>query len=386
MVDDERISAEGTLGFSRAFTEPLSEYSTAYVEAARRPDLGMSATNVGFGQYIAKRELDIQIGQTYGPEAVLGDVGFSHVYRTSPLASPEQAVADEFAAVKLAVDTTVANNGWKPEEVDAVFAGAGAPPVASYAEKVKELCGLTNATILHDAHLACNSGVYELRKAMGHIGKKVVVAAIEGMTRLAPGFNPAEADNISRYVFSNGVAVWAGVPGESLTMLPDLGETFAEPDPKGSLAGVMPYDMPDDKFFEETARVTKIRLPTPPPGYKVFMQGVDTTKMFLHAIKDRSIAWHRKYVEKYGEKNLQFLILHYASKQMANGMIDGLERKGIALAVPIMVSDGNMSSANTMKVITRLMSRMSRGRDLYIVSIGAGISGTLFFARVGSLT
>ncbi|MBI2405204.1 hypothetical protein HYV22_03430 [Candidatus Gottesmanbacteria bacterium] len=385
MGDHELPSAQEASSFSRTFEQPLSEFSTAYVEAVRRPDLGMSATNVGFGQRITKEELDAHIGQAYGPEAVLGDVGFSHVYRTPEQESPEQAVASEFAAVKLAVDTTLANNGWKPEDVDAVFVGAGAPPVASYAQKVQELSGLSNATIFHDGILACNSGIYELSKALGHRGKKALVVAAEGMTRLAPGFDPREADPISRYVFSNAVVAWTGVPGESLTIIPNLGETFAEPDRTGALAGVMLYEMADDEFFQENERVTKIRLPQPPPGYKVFMRGVDTTKMFLRAIRDRSIAWYRKYEKKYGRENLQFLILHYASRQVVNGIIGAFQKEGIVVDIPSVVPDGNASSANTMKALTRLMRRMRKGQDLYIVSIGAGISGTLFFARVGNL-
>ncbi len=361
----------------------LSEHASAHVEVYHHPELNMSGSVVNFGIEITQPELVRLITNAYG-EHQSGDTGFKRVFRTSTATSEQQAVEDEYAAAGHALDAVLAANGWEPKDVEGIFVGSGTPPVADYAQLIADRFGLVHADIQHSAYLACNSGGYELLRAMHYPGKRVVVLGIEGMTRLTTGFQPDKVDLVSSYVFSNAVAAWAGIPGESLTLLPGMKENGAVPDDKAALPAIMTYAHPADVLFTEGDRITSIQLPDPGPGKAIAMKAGDTAMLFTQAMIPAVARSYEQYAAVHGKENLQFAVMHYANPIIADGILKRLDKRhGIAVGLPLAITDGNSSASNTLKMHARAIGMMQPGKDIAVVSFGAGMSWTIFYARVG---
>lgn len=345
----------------------------------------MSGAVVNFGEEITQPYLVRLVTEAYGAHQS-GDTGFQRVYRTSPDTSAQQAVEDEIAATGHAIDAVLEANGWEPRDVEGVFVGSGTPPVSDYAQLVVDRFGFERADIQHNAYLACNSGGYEYLRALHYPGKRVLVLGIEGMTRIAPGFQPDKVDLVSSYVFSNAVAAWAGVPGESLTLLPGMKENGAVPDEHAALPAIMTYSHPDDELFVEGERITTIKLPDPGEGKVIAMQAGDTAMLFTQAMIPAVARTYSEYAATHGKDNLQFAVMHYANPVIADGIIKRLDRRhGIRITAPLAIPDGNSSASNTLKMNARAIPLMQPGKDIAIVSFGAGMSWTIFYARVGPL-
>lgn len=370
---------------SRTFTETqeLPKGSHLYIEGVARPDLDAASVSGTFGMKYFKEDL-ARFGLALDP-------GFDYLVRTPPGMPEEDAVEDEFSAVGATVKATLEAVGWKPEEVEGVFAGSGSPPEGrDFMGDILKRCGLTNATMKHLAHLACNTGGELVWQAMRKAnGKKALVIVDEGMTRKSTRLDDMNADNLSKTVFANGVVALAFVPGESFSLVPDMVERGASEDTRGALAAVMTYDHPAGELFheDEEAGVTTIRLPKPPAGKVINMDGFATAKEFLKAIPGRI----RKVVEPYKEryhttKNIQFAVPHHAGFEMGLGIVGILKRLGIDIEFPWVVRDGNSSASTTLKAFTKLLGRMEKGKDILLVSFGAGISWTIFVFRVGEFT
>lgn len=371
---------------SRTFTETqeLPKGSRLYIEGVVRSDLHTAAVIGTFGMKYFKEDL-ARFGLTLDP-------GFDYLVRTPPDMPEEDAVQDEFSAISGTVAATLEAMRWKPEEVEGVFAGSGSPPEGrNFMDDVLKRCGLTNATVTHLAHLACNTGGELLWQAMKKAhGKKVLVIADEGMTRKSTRLDDTNADNLSKTVFANGVVALAFVPGKSFSLVPDMVERGALEDAHGALAAVMTYDHPSDKLFheDEEAGVTTIRLPKPPLGKAINMGGwIATAKLFLGAIPGRIHKVVERYKKRYHTtKNIQFAVPHHASFQMDLGILEKLKRLGTDdIDFPWVVRDGNSSASTTLKAFTKLLGRMQEGKDILVVSFGAGISWTIFALRVGAL-
>ena len=361
----------------------LSEHASAYVEVYHHPELNMSGSVVNFGIEITQPELVSFITEAYG-EHQSGDTGFQRVFRTSQRTSEHQAVEDEIAATGHAIDAALGANGWEPKDVQGLFVGSGTPPVDDYAQTIAQRFGMVNADIQHSAYLACNSGGYEFLRAMHYPGKRVLVLGVEGMTRLTPGFQPEKVDLVSSYVFSNAVAAWAGIPGESLTLLPGMEENGAVPDEHAALPAIMTYAHQDGELFTEGDRITSILLPHPGEGKAIAMKAGDTAMLFTQAMIPAVARSYQQYAGVHGNENLQFAIMHYANPIIADGILKRLaKRHGISVSVPLAITDGNSSASNTLKMNARAIGMMQPGKDIAVVSFGAGMSWTIFYARVG---
>lgn len=362
----------------------LSQNSGIWIETADHTSLEMAGSVVGWGQRWSADELKARIKETYPSGQEMDDPGFNTFYLTPEGLPHSAAVEDEHEAVQVAIHETLDILNWKPADIDAIFVGSGSPTVPNYARKVAELCGFSNITVAHNVYAACNSGADAFARSLELQGKKVVVAGIEGMTRLG-SFDPAQVDNISRAVFSNGIAVWAGIPGESISLVPGMTTRFHQEDTDGHLAAVMTYRMPYGSFFVDDGEVTAVRLPEPPDGAKIKMNGRRTAIMFLRAVRERYPEYYRMYESMFGTGMLDFGIMHKASIKVWQGITEWLPTQQIPLRFIDAVRDGNASAANTMKAFVRLLPNMQENRHYPVISFGAGISGTLAVVQPGSL-
>ncbi len=361
-------------------TEHLPNGSVLYVEGIDRPDLGMASVIGNFGHMYTRADFE--------NAGLKMDRGFDRVYRPPEGMPEEAALVDEYAAIRATVAHALDAAHWKPEDVEAAFIGSGTPPKdRDFSRDVLDMCGLTNARITHRAHLACNTGGDLLLRSFSYTGKRVLVVADEGMLRLSSSLGAENADPLSKSVFSDAVVAVAFTPGKSLSLVPQMVERGALQDP-GALAAIETYDLPTEDFWYEndTEGVSMIRFPKPPSGKAINMNGFETAKLFLGAIPPRILDVVGKYIARYGSvANIQFAVPHPASMHMVEGLSRKMDHAGIPIDFPWVVRDGNSSASATLKAFTRLLSRMQEGKDILVVSFGAGISWSIYVARVGML-
>jgi len=372
--------------------EPLSEHSIFRLEKIKRPELGMAGVVAHWGRKYERKEVDSIIAEKLGEKEVALDTGFSEIYRTPEQYTTEEVFFEEMTVVKRLVKSILQLNGWKPEQVDALFF-AGSPLIKpDYGYAIAQNTGLTHLnpkTDIFNYYLTCNAGGQALREALTNPnleGKNVVVIATEGLTKQTDGFNVEKADPLSLQFFSDGAAAIGVVPKISLTHL--LGESKAVEDVKGALAAVEPWRElidPEGELIQKVGNITLIRLPQPPEGMQIFMKGGETTKLFLRNVFPSIQRVYEQHREQYPEKDIKMIVAHHPSIGVNNLMKRRLEKKGISTPMPWVVNDGNSSGATTLIAFVRLMERFSPGDHVMIASFGAGISIDTFVIEIGEI-
>jgi len=371
--------------------ESLLEYSIPKLEKIKCPELRMAGATARWGQKYKEEEIEAIIARVFSEESMdFGDTEFSEIYRVPEDYSPEQAFKEEMMMVKKLVDSTLKLNDWKPEQVDALYFGGSPLILPDYGSAIAQATGLTHLnpkTDIFNYYLACNAGGRALKDALINPnlqGKNVLVIAVEGLTRQAEGFDKQKSDYLSMRVFSDGAAAVGVVPGKTLTHL--LGEFMAVEDKKGALAAIgawRDFLDPIGKLIQVVDNITMIRLPTPPDGKKISMQGWGTTKLFLRNVPPVIKKVYEQHREQYPEKEIKIIVAHHPSFGVNELIKRKLKKMGIETRMPWVVNDGNSSGATTLIAFVRLMEELNPGDHILVASFGAGISIDVFVAKVG---
>lgn len=371
--------------------ESLSEYFIPKLEKIKCPELGMAGATARWGQKRKEKEIEAIIARVFDKESIdFGDTGFSEIYHVPEGYSPERAFKEEMMVVKKLVNSTLKLNNWKPAQVDALYFGGSPLILPDYGSAIAQATGLTHLnpkTDIFNYYLACNAGGRALKDALINPnlqGKNVLVIAVEGLTRQAEGFDKQKSDYLSMRVFSDGAAAVGVVPGKTLTHL--LGESRAVEDKKGALAAIGAWRNlldPERDLIQVVDNITMIRLPTPPDGKKISMQGGGTTKLFLRNVPPVIKKVYEQYREQYLEKEIKMIVAHHPSFGVNELIKRKLKKMGIETRMPWVVNDGNSSGATTLIAFVRLMEKFNPGDHIMVASFGAGISIDIFVVKIG---
>lgn len=371
--------------------ESLLEYSIPKLEKIKRPELGMAGAAAHWGQKYEEEEIEAIIARVFDKESIdFGDTGFNEIYRVPEGYSLEQAFEEEMMMVKRLVNSTLKLNNWKPKQVDALYFGGSPLILPDYGYAIARATGLTHLDPklnIFNYYLACNAGGRALKDALINPNlqeKNVLVIAVEGLTRQVEGFDKQKSDYLSMRFFSDGAAAVGVVPGKTLTHL--LGESKAVEDKKGALAAVGTWrNLVDPKgdLIQVVENITMIKLPTPPDGKRISMQGWETAKLFLRNVPPVIEKVYKQHREQYPEKEIEMIVAHHPSFGV-NELIKGkLKKMGIKTRMSWVVNDGNSSGATTLIAFVRLMEELNPGDHILVASFGAGISIDVFVAKIG---
>lgn len=248
-------------------------------EISVRPDLDLTLIAAHWG------EKKIQT-----PE-IQKSTGFPVLFQDSSGTTMEERREQSLDTVVETIVRTIQLHGWRPETIRKLQLACTNPPDGKFLRDVVINSGLSHLDWRNDIELtslACNSGIRALQKALCD-GESVptIIAAIDDMTGRTKGIE--SADPLSWQVFSNGVAVLALVPGESLSPIAG-NELVLFPDVGGALAiRVIPHeDSSSDHFVGQHVRkrgLEYVVMPKPKQqGRIIDMSGPATAKLFVRLV------------------------------------------------------------------------------------------------------
>lgn len=378
---------------NRPTTERLGSTSSIKLERYET-ELGIAGAVVHWGEIFEGDNLRSAVLTAFegDEDKLIGSSGFTTLYRTPILPNPSDAIYQELNAADRLVTTTLGLNHWSSGDIEAIALGSGAPVIddpqlvdQTYAAILAQRAGIDTDIPMHETYAACNSGGYELARILRDPdlhGKKVLLVAMEGLTRLFPGFDPQVADNISLQVFSNGGAAFGIIPGIDMRYLVGTDQVIVD---EGALAANPPYRHlldPNEGPWQEGGGVSMLRLPTPEKG-EIYMKGVPTTKFFIKntaPIIKQVVEAHHALSPDHG---IDHVVSHHASLPVIEGLKRRLQKDGIELDIPWVVPDGNSSGATTLIALARQMSDFKEGDHVLIASFGAGASFSVFVVEIG---
>lgn len=371
-------------------SEIILEPSQIRLEENKNELLGIHGVAAHWGERVSVPKLRFKMAEITGKKLTdLNDPGFSHIYRSSYNLTLEQAVAEEVLSVNKMLDTLFKNSGWNPAEVDCFALGCGTPPVYKYGKELADANGMTAAAIFDEA-AACNSVGHLLREIFNRNldHKKVVVAGVEGMTRLIRDpYDLTQADPVSMMTFGNAAAAVNIIPGENLRLITSLNGEYR--DTQRNLAATSTYDFDEQGpmfQIEETNNgfMEKCWLPKPDRG-RIDMRTNGTTREFLRLL-DEMVPQIVGDYKKIDDRPIKFIVSHHPSFGMILLLKRHLERSGINIEIPWVVDDGNSSGATSLVALVRLLDRLLPGDVFMYLSFGAGITATALIFEAGKLS
>lgn len=360
---------------------------------------GLSGVIVHFGVPYTYEEMSELTAKAFPGKEVPGHMGFDVLYRC-PEAIDGNALEYEIASVLLR--QVLEQKGWSADQVDVLMIGNSSPPNMNFAWQVAQENGLFNVSVAQTCALACNSGGYALFEGLKYEGKRVVVLAIENMTKFVTGVYPDKADPFSTMCFSSGAAACAFTAGEKIVLdawldgvvdlsgLPvgttvDNGTVLVQ-DVNGALAARTGYtciqeQRPDAPYgiwrFEQQGFVmTPMPIPPDKGPNQINMRVGDTGRLMLKVIPPIL----SQVIERAGGAgSIQHADIHNASINIVRGQGRFLQKKHhIDIEFPWRNYQGNTVAAATLTAWIRSLSEVKAGEKALIASFGAGVSITPF--------
>ena len=337
----------------------------------------------------------------------LTPLGFHHRHHVADLAP------DEHRQVELEVGTrflsaAIQASGWQPEEVDAVLIGASAPVTNQFTQEISRRAGIRESALKVSVHKACDSSVSALHLALNPdlmenqkgfnvarelLGKKILVGGIEGLSR----FTSHSRDTNALQLFGNGAGVIGIIPGQNLQFL--VGQEKEVYDEKGLLAVRMFYPHSRKVTNESLVEVTQdsanhIRVAglmhEPEGDIPIEMAGLmGMVKLFVRSGVEVIREVYNKYQAMMAEmgnfeKNLKVTIVHHANYKINKLTASQLEKDGIHLNMPWVLSEfGNVSAASAMIAFLRQIKDLKPGDHILFDGFGAGTYYDVFATALG---
>ena len=328
----------------------------------------------------------------------LAELGFNYRHHL-PHLSPEEHVELEIEVGARFLREAARACGWEPSEVEGVLIGVSGPATADYTERIAAKAGIQDSALKVSIHKACDGSVAALHLALNPNlpvnlagvrnlaeelrGKKVLVGGIEGLSR----FISLSRDKYALQLFGNGAGVIGVIPGESMKFL--IGKTLEVFDEEGVLAVRMFYPhsrqrVSGQSMIEVTqAGENHIRVAglmhEPDSEWPVAMDGpMGMVKLFVRSgvqVVTEAYQAYQALIEKLGipDKSIAVAIVHHANLKINKLKEKHLQREGIRLPMPWVISDfGNVSAASNMIAFLRSLSNLKPGDHVLFDGFGAG--------------
>lgn len=340
----------------------------------------------------------------------LGELGFHHRHHIPHLSRADDVELEvEVGAryVRAAIDA----NGWEPAEVDALLLGSTVPIVPDLNKRIAERAGLRNDALRVSLHKACDGGVAGLNLVLNPAlnagtlpgrnlaeelrGKKVLVGAIEGLSRVVKDTTDAYALQL----FGNGAAVLGLIPGKDLQFI--AGGASEVYDEEGLLQVRMTYPHSrsrneEGSLLEVTAlgendyRVAGLQHEPAEGAGSVVMAGpMGMVKLFVRSGVIAVRNTYAAYRARLGElampgRDIAVGIVHHANYKINQLKARQLQKEGISFPMPWLLTDfGNVSAASAMIAFCRRLPSLRAGEHVLVDGFGAGTYYDVIAAEMG---
>ena len=375
------------------------------IEQVTNPQIGVSGAYGAWGDSYDNEALigfiEGQLHQSLCCEEQinLSSLGFNYRHLIPPLSHEEDIDLEVSVGAKFLREAAHAN-GWETSEVDAVLLGMTAPVTDDYTERVAREAGIPESAVKLSVHKACDSSVGAMHIALnpnldflGQLGrglaeklagKKVLVGGLEGLSRI---LRPSRDINALQ-LFGNGVGVIGMIPGKTVQFI--VGKAHEVFDEKGVLAVHMYYPyhrqreaggslLEVSQAGQNHIRVAGLMKEPDQEDVPVEMAGLmGMVKLFVRngvQVVGEVYRNYRKKMEELGtsQKSIIITIAHHANYKINSLMAIQLEKEGIPLSIPWLLSEfGNVSAASTMIAFMRQLSKLKPGDHVLFDGFGAG--------------
>lgn len=329
----------------------------------------------------------------------LAELGFLYRHHTPPL-PPEEHIALEVEVAARFLRAAAAACGWEPAQVDAVLIGSTTPVIDDLLERAAAQAGIGETALKVSIHKACDGGVAGLNLALNPglaprglpgrdlaaelVGKRVLVGGIEGLSRVLR----ATYDPQALQLFGNGAGVFGVIPGRTMKFL--AGALFETYDEEGLLQVRMSYphsrQRSEGKSLvevtqtgEHSFRVAGLQHEPENSAGAVVMAGpMGMVKLFVRAgvvAAKQVYGAYRDLMAQQGtpDREISVVLAHHANYKINQLKVRQLQKEGITLPMPWLLSDfGNVSAASAMIAFLRWLPALAPAEHIMFDGFGAG--------------
>jgi 3-oxoacyl-[acyl-carrier-protein] synthase III len=374
------------------------------LESVSNPEIGIGGVYGAWGECYSNETLSSLIEERLGEplsredKLNLSELGFKYRHHLQTLSQQEHIQLEVEVGSRLLSEAAHAN-GWEPEEVEAVLVGITNPVTEDYTEQIATKAGIPTSAMKVSIHKACDGSVGGLHLALNpglavnqHLsqnlaeflyGKKILVGGIEGLSRVM-NFS---RDKNALQLFGNGAGIIGLIPGQSMKFL--VGRTLEVYDEDGVLEVHMSYPHSrrrgEDSSLIEVTQTGEhhIRIAgmmhEPDGEAPVLMAGpMGMVKLFVRNGVDVVREVYQAYQKRMAElevpgKSIAVAIVHHANLKINKLKEKHLQREGIRLSMPWVLSDfGNVSAASNMIAFLRELPYLHPHDHILVDGFGAG--------------
>ncbi len=341
----------------------------------------------------------------------LAELGFLYRHHVPAMSEEEHIAVEVEVGTRLLLEACRAT-GWEPAEVDAVLLGITTPAVPDYTERIAARAGIRASALKVTVHKACDGAVGGLNLALNPelaagtplagnlarqlVGKKVLVGGIEGLSRVMKH----TFDRQALQLFGNGAGVFGVIPGRTMEYL--AGGAYEAFDVEGMLQVRMAYPhsgraAAGESLVEVTQtapcsyRVAGLMHEPHDDANSVIMAGpMGMVKLFVRNGVSAVRSVYRAYQERLSRmslpgKGLAVAIAHHANFKINQLKAKQLEKEGISLPMPWLLSDfGNVSAASAMIAFLRKLRSLAPGDHVLFDGFGAGTYYDVIAVELGA--
>ena len=329
----------------------------------------------------------------------LSELGFRNRHHVPLNLTPEEHTELEVEVGTRFLAEAIKACNWQPAEVDAVLIGMSAPVSEDYLNRICRAAGVPESALKVTTHKACDGSTSSLHLALNPelpenqqldqnianslYGKKVLVGGIEGLSRFIVSSHDANALQL----FGNAAGVVGVIPGTTMKFL--AGQSREVFDDEGVLQVAMYYPHSKQNMnggtnvdvtepFTNTIRVAGL-MHEPQDGSSIAMAGpMGMVKLFVRTgvqvVRDVYSAYQAKLDELgMAGKSLAVAIVHHANYKINKLKEKNLQKEGIVLPMPWLLSEfGNVSAASNMIAFLRELPNLKPLDHILIDGFGAG--------------
>lgn len=375
------------------------------VERVSHPGVGIGGAYGAWGQAYDNLTLpalvEAHLSQPLreGERLNLAELGFTSRHHVPKLTDEEHIALELEAGTRYLTEACRAND-WAPAEVDAILLGITTPAIPNFTECIAERAGIPESALKVTIHKACDGAVAGLNLALnpelaagnspgGNLaqrlsGKRVLVGGMEGLSRVMK----RTFDRQALQLFGNGAGIFGVIPGRTMRFL--AGGTHEAYDEEGMLQVRMAYphsgrQSQGESLIEVTQTAAHsyrvaglMHEPATDSGAVVMAGPMGMVKLFVRNGVSAVRSVYRAYQERLGQmslpgKELAVAIVHHANYKINQLKAKQLEKEGISLPMPWLLSDfGNVSAASAMIAFLRKLKDLAPGDHVLFDGFGAG--------------
>ncbi len=334
------------------------------------------------------------VGAPVPPEARLRleELGFVCRHHL-PLLSREEHIALEVEVGARFLRAALEANGWEASEIAGLLVGTTVPAVDDYAERIAAAVGIPESAVKVDIHKACDGSVAGLQMALNPdvpasvaqrlYGKKVLIAGIEGLSRIVADARDVQAMQL----FGSAAGAIGVIPGVTMNFLAGaIDEVYDE---QGLLQVKMYYPHSRQHVngnsrveirqrAENSISVSGMQHEPPDEAGPVIMGHGGLVKFFVRngvpPVK-KVYAAYRELMERRGtpDRDIALAVVHHANLKINQLKAKTLWDQGICLPMPWLLNEfGNVSAASNMIAFLRGLPSLQLGDHVLFDGFGAG--------------